>query len=97
MEQKITITLVGTSNERFALLNALHDMEGTPHSPSYPFRVRSSAPDKYTIVARKELCPKIWAAICESPTVEIYKSLARVVPNASVTKTQNYNAYDILQ
>lgn len=91
MEQKITITLVGTSNERFALLNALHDMEGTPHSPSYPFRVRSSAPDKYTIIARKDMCPKVWAAICESPAVETYKSLVRQVPNAQVTIKSNYS------
>lgn len=91
MEQKITITLVGTSNERFALLNALHDMEGTPHSPSYPFRVRSSAPDKYTIIARKNMCPKVWTAICKSPTVETYKSLVRRVPNSQVTIKSNYS------
>ena len=91
MEQKITITLIGTSNERFALLNALHDIEGTPHSPSYPFRVRNSAPDKYTIVARQELCPKVWKVICEDPTVETYKSLVKSVPNANVTIKSNYS------
>ena len=92
MEQKITITIVGTSFERFALLNALHDIEQTPHSPNYPFLVRtSSVPNKHTIVARKNMCPKVWAAICESPAVETYKSLVRRVPNAQVTIKSNYS------
>ena len=91
MKQKITITLFGTSAERFALLNTLHDIEQTPHSPNYPFLVKTaSIPNKYTIIAHKDMCPKTWNAICESPDIDVYKKLAQIAKNAILTIQSNY-------